>query len=96
VSERDPFDLELVMPDGTELSYGPVPFGAVPAVGEVVWFQRTDPMNQLLPDENGLEGPHWVVLGREWSFRRVGVKAPYTVAFLILRLGESIGSPEVE
>jgi hypothetical protein len=86
MNERDSFDLEIELPDGTTLSYGPVPFGAVPAVGEVVWFQRSDRQELLAPDEDGLEGPRWIVREREWSFRTVGAQIPYRVAFLTLRL----------
>lgn len=82
-SVADAFDLSLILPDGTEFAYGPVHPATVPNVGEVIWFQRTDPEGKLIPDE-GLEGPRWVVLGREWSVR---LTPHYRVTFLTLRLG---------
>lgn len=85
------FDLALILPDGTELSYGPVSPGTLPDVGEVITFQRSDPEGKLIPDEDGLEYKAWVVASREWSVR---LTARYSVTFLILRLAEPTTSEE--
>lgn len=86
-------DLSLVMPDGQEFAYGPVPDGTQPVVGDVIAFTRSDRGNDLAPDEVGLEDRPWKVLGREWVVRtRGGVgPLPARVTFLVLRLGEWIG-----
>ena len=86
MSDFDAFDLALVLPDGTELSYGPVSPGTLPAVGETITFQRSDLEGKLAPDEDGLEGPRWIVLGRKWSVR---LTPGYRVTFLVLRLGHT-------
>jgi hypothetical protein len=89
----DSVDLALVLPDGTELAYGPVPCSIAPAVGERITFQRSDREGKLTPDEHNLEEPrHWVVLGREWVIRQK--PWPHVpIAFLVLRLGyEGSGS----
>jgi hypothetical protein len=79
----------LVLPDGTECSYGIVDDGFQPLVGESLRFHRSDPDGLLVPDECGIEERPWIVLGREWDVRlRPTGKMSEHVVFLTLRLGE--------
>lgn len=81
-------DLHLVLPDGTECAYGPVPDGFQPAVGERVAFSRSDPLGKLAADDCGVEDMVWVVLGREWHVRLKPLdKLSENIVFLSLRLG---------
>lgn len=63
-------NLEIELPDGTEICYGEVDSGFAPQSGEEIRFTRTDRRNVLEPDSSGLEALPWIVRKRTWTVRQ--------------------------